>query len=64
LLKFLNEKPSSYLDEMAWFLWDEYEVAVSESSISRLLKSLHWSKKVVQTPPEIMRRALNKLALC
>lgn len=32
---------------MAWFIWDEYGIEVSESSISRLLKSLHWSKKVV-----------------
>ena len=44
LLKFLNEKPSAYLDEMVWFIWDEYNVEVSESTLSRVLKSLHWSK--------------------
>lgn len=43
---------------MVWFFWDEYEVTVSESSISRLLKSLHWSKKVVKTPPERVQRVL------
>jgi len=41
----LLEKPGLYLEEMVVFLWDEFEVLISTSSISRALKSISWSKK-------------------
>ena len=43
----MNERPSAYLDEIAWFIWDEYEVVISESGLSRVLKRMNWSRKVV-----------------
>jgi transposase len=43
------EKPGLYLDEMALFLWDEFEVLVTAMSISRPLKSIGWSKKVARS---------------
>jgi hypothetical protein len=48
LRTFLNERPSAYLDEMAWFIWDEYEVIATESTISRELKKMNWSRKAVK----------------
>jgi tricorn protease-like protein len=33
---------------MAVFLWDEFEVQVTTSTISRALKSIGWSKKVAR----------------
>lgn len=44
----LLEKPGLYLKEMAIFLWDQFEVLISTSSISRALKSIFWSKKTTR----------------
>jgi transposase len=44
----LIEKPGLYRDEMAVFLYDEFQVLVSLSSISRALASIKWTKKVTQ----------------
>jgi hypothetical protein len=45
LVEHLLEKPELYLDEMAWFFWDEFGVIVSTSTISRALHRAGWSKK-------------------
>jgi transposase len=47
LVDHLLEKPELYLDEMAWFLFDEFSVTVSTSTISRALHQAGWSKKQV-----------------
>lgn len=44
----LLEKPGLYLDGMAVFLWDEFNLQVTTSSISRALSSISWSRKKVQ----------------
>ncbi|OQE62925.1 hypothetical protein PENNAL_c0256G04169 [Penicillium nalgiovense] len=44
----LIEKPSLYLDEMALFLWDEFDIQATKSSISRALASKRWSKKTAR----------------
>ncbi|KAL0933551.1 uncharacterized protein CTRU02_212514 [Colletotrichum truncatum] len=44
----LIEKPDLYRDEMIVFLWDEFEIWVTASSISRALASAGWSKKVAR----------------
>ncbi|CEO58410.1 Putative TPR domain protein [Penicillium brasilianum] len=44
----LIEKPTLYLDEIAVFLWDEFETQVTTSSIRRALVAHGWSKKVAQ----------------
>ena len=46
LLLLLEQRPSAYLDELAYFLFDEYEVEVSEAAIYRTLQTLGWSRKV------------------
>lgn len=48
LRKRLLEKPGLYLDGMAVFLWDELNLQVIISSISRALSSINWSRKKVQ----------------
>ena len=45
LREHLFEKPDQYLDEMVVFLWDEFGVLLTVSTISRTLKSIKWSKK-------------------
>jgi transposase len=45
LREHLLERPDRYLDEMAVFLWDEFEVLPALSTISRALKSIGWSNK-------------------
>jgi hypothetical protein len=44
----LLEKPGLYVDEMAIFLWDEFHVQVTNSSLKRALASVGWSKKVAR----------------
>jgi len=48
LLHHLYEKPELYLEEMAWFIWDEFKVVTSISSISKALHEVRWSKKQVR----------------
>ena len=45
LLEHLLRKPGLYLDEMVVYLWDEFSVRVTKSSVSRALRSVFWSKK-------------------
>jgi transposase len=44
----LLEKPDLYLDEMADFLYNEFELLVSTYTISRALRSQGWTKKVAR----------------
>jgi transposase len=44
----LIEKPGMYQDEMAIFLYDEFRVLVTQSNISRALKSINWTKKAAR----------------
>jgi hypothetical protein len=44
----LLEKPGLYVDEMGIFLWDEFRVQVTNSSLKRALASVGWSKKVAR----------------
>ena len=44
----MEDRPTAYLDEMAWFLWDDCDIVVSISSIWRALKRNKWSRKTVQ----------------
>jgi transposase len=46
VLELLEEQPDLYLDEIADFLFVEYECRVSLPTISRTLKSSGWSKKI------------------
>src|SRR5438105_4068644 len=39
----LIEKPHMYQDEMAVFLWDEFDILVTTHSIGRALKGAGWS---------------------
>lgn len=44
----LLEKPDLYLDEMAEFLYDEFNIYASTYTISRALRSHGWTKKMAQ----------------
>jgi hypothetical protein len=48
LCEHLIEKPGTYLDAMIVFLFDEFAILVTESSICRALKSIGWSKKKIR----------------
>jgi transposase len=48
LCQYLLEKPGLYRDEMVLFLWDEFEVLVTVSSIGRALASIGWTKKTIR----------------
>ena len=48
LCEFLSLRPDRYLEEMKSFLYSRFGVAVSHSTLSRVLKAIHWSKKVIR----------------
>lgn len=48
----LSEHPGLYLDEMACFLREEYDVSVASSTISRALATKGWSKKTTRNQAE------------
>ena len=38
LLEWIDEHPTKYIDEMCWFIYDHYDISVSERTIQKLLK--------------------------
>ena len=36
-----------YLNEMMWFMWNEFEIAVNDSTINKTLKRLNWNRKKI-----------------
>ena len=48
LLLYFEQRPYAYLDEVAWFLFDEFDVNVDESTVWRTLKRLGWSRKAAR----------------
>ena len=46
-LDFLDRKSNAYIDEMVYFIWDEYDIMISEFAIKRSLQKAHWSRKVI-----------------
>lgn len=58
LLEHLIEKPGLYLDEMALFLQDEFDITVSTSSIKRALSSAGWTKKTARNRAQERNRDL------
>jgi len=48
LREHLLEKPVLFREEMAVFLYDEFNLTVDVSSISRALKSIGWTKKTIR----------------
>lgn len=48
LCEHLTEKPGLFVEEMAIFLWDEFNVLPSSSSIKRALSRAKWTKKKAQ----------------
>ena len=45
LLAYLDQRPSAYLDEMAYFLLDEFDIQAHVSTICRTLYRSGWSRK-------------------
>lgn len=45
LIDFLVRNPTSNQTEMAWFMWEECGVSVTQSTVSRVLKRVKWTKK-------------------
>jgi hypothetical protein len=41
------EKSNAQRDEMVYFIWDTFDVLVSESAVGRLLRKRKWTRKVV-----------------
>ena len=48
LTTYLLGKPNLELNEMLWWLWDEYGLIPSRPTLSRRLKEAGWSHKVVR----------------
>jgi hypothetical protein len=45
LLRYLKQRSHAYLNEMCWFVWDEFEISVNDSIVNRALKRLNWNRK-------------------
>ena len=45
LLCYLDTRPMAYLDEMAWFLFDEFDILVDEVTVWRALHRFGWSRE-------------------
>lgn len=59
----LLEKPGLYLDEMAVFLWDEFHMLATTSSIRRALAFKGWSKKTTQRRAKEQNAELREIYL-
>ena len=47
LLEYLTGKSNADKEEMALFIWDTFQIIVSESALTRLLNKKKWTKKIV-----------------
>jgi len=47
LLNYLAARPSMYIDEQVYYLWDALDTQVDEQCIMCMLKGVKWSKKKV-----------------
>lgn len=59
----LLERPGLYLEEMAIFLWDEFQTLATTSSIRRALVSKGWSKKTAQQSAKEQNAELREIYL-
>ncbi len=48
LLDFLSQRFIIYQNDMIWFLYDEFDIVISQSTISKLLKEAKYSRKIIQ----------------
>lgn len=48
LAAYLEAWPWAYLDEMEYYLFDDWGIGVDKSTISRTLKTMHISHKVLK----------------
>ncbi len=48
LLDFLSQRLIIYQNDMIWFLYNEFNIVVNQSMISRLLKEAKYSRKIAQ----------------
>ncbi len=48
LLDFLSQRLIIYQNDMIWFLYDEFDIVISQSTISRMLKQARYSRKIAQ----------------
>ncbi len=48
LLDFLSQRLIIYQNDMIWFLYDEFDIVISQSMISRMLKQARYSRKIAQ----------------
>jgi len=51
LLEYLKGKPFVYRDEMQTFLSEEHELDISETTMTRVLKQIKYTRKVVTPCP-------------
>ena len=58
LVGFLVRNLTANQGEMIWFLWEEYSIQVNQSTVSRALKRLKWSRKKAR---RIARRVNDEL---
>ena len=47
LLAYSDERPMAYLNERAYYLFDEFDIAVDEATVWRTLNRLGWSRKTL-----------------
>ncbi len=59
----LFEKPGLYLDEMVIFLWDEFQMLATASSIRSAIVSKGWSRKTTQQKAKDQNAELRVLYL-
>ena len=48
LLAYLDERPMAYLDKLVFFLFDEFDLRVDESTVWLALHRLGWSRKTLR----------------
>jgi transposase len=63
LFDHLLEKPGLYLDEMVIFLWDEFQMIATTSSVRRALVSNGWSRKSARQKAKEQNAELREIYL-
>lgn len=48
ILTYLDDKPTAYLDELAWYVYDAYDVNIDASTVWRILQRHGWTRKACE----------------
>ena len=46
-MEFLQHRSDKYIDEMIYFIWDEFNIMISVPTMQKTIVKMEWTRKLV-----------------